>query len=441
MFKQYDIRGIVGKELTEGFAEELGMAIGTYLARDIVVGRDVRLSSEALGNSLIKGIRSTGCNVIDIGETATPVLYFATHHYSKTGGVMVTASHNPREYNGFKIWRDNGTIHGEEIQLLKRIMQEKRFSAGAGGLSHGDPTDAYINYLKERVFIKKSLKVVVDAGNGSLSNIAPRILKELGCEVVELYCRPDGNFPNHLPDPTVAAYMQDLIAMVLEAKADFGIGFDGDGDRIGVVDEHGSIIHGDMLTLLYAKDIISKNPGAKIIFDVKCSSMLATEITRLGGIPMMWKTGHSLIKDRMKKEKALLGGEMSGHIIFADNYLGFDDAMFACCRLLEIVARSGKRISEIAPKSMPSTPEIRVKCPDEKKFSVVDRLKEHFSRDHETLCIDGVRVNFGTGWGLVRASNTEPCLTLRFEAETDKELARIKNIIESKVHDEICSPG
>ncbi len=438
IFREYDIRGIVGDDLTEEVAVGIGLAYGTFLRRsggkEAVVGRDVRLSSEPLAKALIEGIVKTGCNVLDVGVVPTPVLYFSIMHYEKDGGVMVTGSHNPVEYNGFKLCRGISSLFGDQIQALRKIMEKGGFCEGEGSVEKDNPVPSYIDYVLRRIKVGKRLKVAVDAGNGTAGEIAPEIFRALGCEVIELYCEPDGRFPNHLPDPTVPELMKDLMDTVKKENADVGLGFDGDADRLGAVDEDGNMIYGDKLLALFAKDIL-KGERLKVVFDVKCSQALAEFIESMGGEPIMWKTGHSLIKAKMKEENAPLGGEMSGHMFFADNYYGYDDAIFAACRLLQLMSNEerslGGLISEI-PRYV-STPEIRVQAAEESKFGIVKQVSEYFRKQYKTVDIDGVRVLFPDGWGLLRASNTQPVLVMRFEAKSEESLEKIKNIFTEKL--------
>lgn len=437
IFREYDIRGIAGKDMTEEEVLLIGKGAGTYLQNhgcsQLTVGRDCRLTSDIYSDKIIEGLLSTGCDVISIGVCSTPVFYFSIKHLEKEGGVMITASHNPPKYNGFKICMGLDSVHGEEIQQILAIIKKGNFIEGKGRLSTHDVIPAYRGYVKKNVTISMPLKVGVDAGNGTAGVIAVPLLKSLGCEVHDLYCDMDGTFPNHEADPTVAANMIDLIALVKKNGLDVGIGYDGDGDRIGVVDEKGNQVYGDKLMIIFAREILSRKPGATIISEVKCSKTMYDDIEKHGGRAIMWKAGHSLIKKKMKDEKAELAGEMSGHIFFADRYFGYDDAIYASCRLLEILANTGKKISELlsdVPKTF-STPEIRVECPDDKKFKVVKKVTEFFRKEYNIVDIDGVRVLFDDGWGLVRASNTQPALVLRFEAMTEKRLEEIKELVES----------
>jgi len=439
IFREYDIRGIAETDLTDATVELIGKAYGTYMREKgfikFTVGCDVRLSSNRIKAALIRGINSTGGNVIDIGTAPTPVLYFSIIHFNADGGIMVTGSHNPIEFNGLKICEGIGSIYGEGIQNLRKIVEAGKFLSGAGTTSESTILDEYKKMIKSKIHLKKPLKIVVDAGNGTGGPVAPEIWRDLGCEVICLYCEPDGRFPNHLPDPTVPKYVVNLRKKVLAEKADVGIGYDGDADRIGVIDNEGNIIFADRFLALFSRDVLAKQKGAKIIFDVKCSQALPEFIEKYGGKPLMWKTGHALLKTKMKEEKAPLGGEMSGHIFFADDFYGFDDAIYASGRLLQILSRTDKTMAELF-QEIPyffGTPEIRVDCADEEKFDVVAELVQYFGKNYETIAIDGVRVLFGDGWGLVRASNTQPVLVLRFEAKTEKRLSEIIDIFVQKL--------
>ena len=438
VFREYDVRGTVDKDLTPDFVYHLGRAIGTFARRHgvktMTVGRDCRLSSESYGETIGRGIRDTGISIIDIGLCATPMLYFSIRHYQADGGIMVTGSHNPPDFNGFKICIGPDTIYGEDIQELRRIMEEGTYDpVTAGDVSSGDITLTYQDYLVRNVVVREGLNVVVDAGNGTGGLFALPILRRLGCRITELYCEPDGRFPNHHPDPTVPENLKELISLVKEKKADAGIAFDGDADRLGIITDQGNILWGDEILLLFSRFILKKNPGAAIIGEVKCSQTLYDDITKNGGRAIMWKAGHSLIKGKMKEEHALLAGEMSGHLFFADRYFGYDDAIYAAIRLLEILSDpAGKKISDImadVPRTF-TTPEIRIDCPDDIKFAVVEAVKDHFRREYPIIDIDGVRIPFADGWGLLRSSNTQPVLVLRFEAVTDKRLQEIRDLIE-----------
>ena len=445
IFRQYDIRGNADKDLTDDVVYKIGQGFGTYLVhkgvREVLLGRDMRLSSERIRNVISQGLLSTGCDVIDLGLVPTPVLYFSLFYYKKDSGVVITASHNPKEYNGFKLCYNRLSVYGEEIQNLRRLIEREEFTKGKGKIAHLDPIPDYIRFLKEKIEIRSGLKVAIDPGNGAVGILLDRLLDGIGVESVIINQEPDGNFPSHLPDPTIEEYLKDLKTLVLEIDADLGIGYDGDGDRIGAMDEHGNIIYGDQLLGIFAKKVIEKNPGATIIFDVKCSMGLIEYIKSLGGTPMMYKTGHSLIKAKLKEEGAPLAGEMSGHIFFADDYFGYDDAIYASLRLLEILSLEEKPLSELTAE-MPyyySTPEIRVDCPDETKFKIVGNLKKELSSECEIIGIDGIRVIFPDGWGLVRASNTQPALVLRFEAKEEKKLEEIKKFILERLRKE--KPG
>ena len=439
IFREYDIRGIAGTDMTEPEVIRIGAAVGTYLRRRdrkrIVVGRDCRVTSPAYAERVMEGLLGTGCDVIDIGICPTPVFYFAIHHLSADGGVMVTASHNPPDYNGFKLCIGLDSIHGSEIRKIREMIEAEDFPAGHGERSEADVIGDYIDYLVGVISIPRPLRVGVDAGNGTAGVVAVPLLKRLGCEVVDIYCEMDGTFPNHEADPTVRQNMEDLIGLVRREGLDLGIGYDGDGDRIGVVDEAGRIVYGDRLVILLARDILERKPGATFIAEVKCSQTLYDDIAKRGGRAIMWKTGHSLIKEKMKAEGAALAGEMSGHLFFADRYLGYDDAIYATGRVLEILARSAGPLSALladVPETV-TTPEIRVDCPDREKAEVVRRVADRLAGKYDVIDIDGVRVRFDDGWGLVRASNTQPALVLRFEAASEERLAEIREFLEGEV--------
>jgi len=435
IFREYDVRGIADEDLTDEVVENLGWAYGSFVRDEggskVVVGRDVRLSSERLRDVLSFGIRKSGCDVTDVGQVPTPTLYFSILHLNVDGGVMITGSHNPLEYNGFKLCLGIASIYGEQIQRLRTRIERGDLVWGHGGLTQRDTLPAYVEAISERIHLGRGLKVVLDAGNGGASEVAPEIFRRLGCEVIPLYCQIDGRFPNHLPDPTVPEYVVDLQRKVVETGADVGIGYDGDVDRIGVIDDEGKILYGDRLLALYARDVLSRRPGSPIIFDVKCSQALVEEIVAHGGRPLMGRTGHSLIKARMKAEGAPLAGEMSGHMFFADEYFGYDDALYASARLARILAGTSEKLSQIAAglPQYAATPELRVACSDEEKFAVVEAITEHFRARYEVIDVDGVRVLFGDGWGLVRASNTQPVLVLRFEAKTQERLCEIAILV------------
>ena len=445
IFREYDIRGVVHQDLTPDIVRRLGQGFGTHMAhlgrRDLVVGRDGRLSSKTFEQALIEGLISTGCHVIDIGLCPTPVYYFSVFHFDKDGGMVVTGSHNPPEFNGFKVSVGKSTIFGEEIQNLRRLIEKAEFVVGQGSLSKKEIIRPYQDYIKKNITIEKRMKVVIDAGNGTAGVVAGPLLKDLGCELEELYCEVDGRFPNHFPDPTIPGNLKELIERVKKNQADVGIGYDGDADRIGVVDDQGNIIWGDQLMILFSREILKGKKGATFVAEVKCSQNLFNDIEKNGGRAIMWRTGHSLIKEKMKEEKAALGGEMSGHIFFADRYFGYDDAIYASCRLIELLSKTDKRLSQLLsdiPKTF-ITPEVRVDCPDEIKFKVVENVKESLRKDYPVIDVDGVRVKFEDAWGLVRASNTQPALVLRFEALTEKRLEEIKKFVEDKVKSALAS--
>lgn len=440
IFREYDIRGIVDKDLSPAAVETLGKGIGAYFRkqgrRQVAVGRDCRLSSPSYGQALMKGLRSVGCDAVDLGTIPTPLLYFTIFYKAMESGVMITGSHNPPEYNGFKMMSGHETLYGETIQEIFRIIKANEIvPAPEGAQSAYDIVPEYVRYVVDNIKLRRKLKVVIDAGNGTGGVVAVPIFKQLGCEVVELYCEMDGRFPNHHPDPTLPEAMKDLIAKVAETKADFGIAYDGDADRLGVVDDEGHLIWGDQLLIFFARDILKANPGAAIISEVKATKVLYDEIARLGGKPIMWKTGHSLIKKKIKEEKALLAGEMSGHMFFADRFFGFDDAIYSSARLAELLSCSDRKLSEMRaglPKTY-STPEIRVYASEEVKFKIVDEVKKELARKYPVIDIDGVRAVFPKGWGLVRASNTQAVLVLRFEAETEADLEAIQTEMKGAV--------
>jgi phosphomannomutase/phosphoglucomutase len=457
IFREYDVRGIAGRDLTADFAELLGMGYANFLRGrtpvkgrahlTVGVGRDCRLTSDDYADGLIRGLRAAGLDVIRIGVCPTPLTYFSLFHYDLDGAIMITGSHNPADYNGFKICVGRDTIHGHQIQELRAVMEKIReeiIAKGSfkgpreGALSDAEIIPPYIEYVSKHARPLKRKKIVLDAGNGTASTVAPELFKKLGADIVELYCKLDGRFPNHHPDPTVPANLADLVAAVKKEKADFGLAFDGDSDRIGLVDETGRIIFGDELMVLFSRDILKEKKGATIISEVKSSHRLYNDIAAHGGRPIMWKTGHSLIKSKMKEEKAALAGEMSGHIFFADRYFGFDDAIYAGVRVFEIASSNAGALSSLLGDLPPSvsTPEIRVDCEEEKKFRLVEETKARLKKlPHQTTDIDGVRVDFGDGWGLVRASNTQPVLVLRFEAPTQKRLDEIRHTVEAALKD------
>ena len=440
IFREYDIRGVVERDLNDEVVYRLAQGFGTYLRQQqlkkISLGGDVRLSTERFRGILIKGFRQVGIDVIDIGIVPTPVQYYSMYNLPVDGGLMITGSHNPAEYNGFKLTVQNAPVYGAEIQKIKQIIEAGKFSSGRGTLEKINLIPAYIEHIKKDIKIKKKLKVVLDSGNGAAALVAHRLFKELGVETVDLFDTPDGRFPNHHPDPTVVEYLHDLIESVQQTHADLGIGYDGDGDRLGVIDEHSQVIWGDRLLIIFSRDIIRQQPGAKVIFEVKCSQALPEMIEKFGGQPIMWKTGHSLLKKKMKETGAPLAGEMSGHLFFADRYYGYDDAIYASARLVELLSHGSEPLSALladVPQYF-STPEIRVDTVnDEEKFKIAQQAKEYFSTRYEVIAIDGVRILFGDGWGLVRASNTQPVLVLRFEARSAQRLAEIKDMVISKL--------
>jgi phosphomannomutase/phosphoglucomutase len=439
IFREYDIRGIADEELLDADVELLGRALGTYLIRDsgrtICLGRDCRLSGGRIHAALLKGLLASGANVLNIGIVPTPLLYYSVVHFEAAGGVMITGSHNPPEYNGIKTVCGPGTLHGEQIQQILKLIQGNDLESGAGTVKEVDATTPYVEEIASQFQFTRRVKVVLDAGNGTAGPVFHRILEKLNVEPVELFFEMDGRFPNHHPDPTVPENLRDLVKAVRKEKAEVGIAFDGDADRIGALDEKGNVVYGDMLLLIFGREILSRKPGATFIGEVKCSQVMYDKLAELGGNPIMYKTGHSLIKAKMKQAQAELAGEMSGHMFFADRYYGFDDALYAACRLLEIVAKSGKPLSaqlEGVPKTV-STPELRVDCPDNKKFLVVEKVGEIVRRRHQVVDVDGVRVPFAQGWGLVRASNTQPVLVMRFEATSEKLLNEYRSEIEEIV--------
>ncbi len=436
IFREYDIRGVVDKDFDLKDVERMGQGYGAYLqrheGRSVVVGRDCRLTSPDIRRALINGLIKAGMAVTDIGLCPTPVFYFAMRHLKKDGGMMITASHNPPEYNGFKVCLGPDTIYGEEIQRFRRLLEKEAFVRGEGSLETFDVITPYCDYVVNNITLEKSVKVAVDAGNGTGGVVAGPILKRLGCDLTELFFEMDGTFPNHEPDPTVPENMKILKDTVVGKGLQLGIGFDGDADRIGVVDEKGRIIYGDMLMVIFAREILKDHPGATFIGEVKCSQSMYDDIKAKGGRPIMWRTGHSLIKQMLKEQKAVMAGEMSGHMFFADRYFGYDDAIYAACRLLEIAARRTEPLSQFLeglPQTF-NTPEIRVQCSEKDKFRLVEMVKEALCSDHEIVDVDGVRVLFPDGWGLLRASNTGPILVLRFEAQSEKRLQEIRTLVE-----------
>jgi len=435
IFRQYDIRGRVGEDLTDESVSSLGRAIGSYLCQNgvskISLASDNRLSSDAFRAILSEELSKSGMNVIDFGVIPTPVFYHTLFEFGTDGGVMITGSHNPPDYNGFKIACGKSTIYGDEIQNIKQIADKGRYTVGSGSVAEADARGSYIEEVSKNIRIQGNPRFAVDCGNGTAGIIVPDLFEAMGLEPEILFCEPDGHYPNHHPDPTVPENLEQLVNTVVKNSYQAGIAFDGDADRIGVVDEKGSIIWGDRLLIILARDILVRNPGAKVIFEVKCSQALVDAVEAAGGVPIMWKTGHSLIKGKMKSEGALLGGEMSGHIFMSDRYYGYDDAIYAGLRLLEILSQHDGTLSSLLADipTYHTTPEIRVACPDGLKFTVVENLKTYLSPDHSIIDIDGVRVVYDDGWGLVRASNTQPVLVLRFEAVSEGRLKQIEQEI------------
>lgn len=441
IFREYDIRGLAEEDFDADFARLLGQVHGTIVAERggtrVAVGRDCRFTSDAYAEAVIEGLVSAGLHVYNIGVCPTPLLYFSLFHLDLDGGIQVTASHNPAEYNGFKVCLGKETLYGAQIQNLKSLMGQNSFKGRPGGKRESyaiiPPYQAQLE--RDVPSLARPLKVVIDAGSGVAGPVAPPIFRRLGCEVWEIACIPDGNFPIHHPDPTVAENLEMLIRKVKDEHADLGVAYDGDADRIGVIDEKGNILWGDELLILFARDLLKLHPGAVIISEVKCSQRLFDQITLNGGVPIMWKAGHSLLKAKMKETHALLAGEMSGHMFFADRYFGYDDAIYASVRLLELLARIGQPLSSLLadlPKAF-STAEIRVECPDEQKFSITERTKEYFRLHYPIIDVDGVRIQFPEGWGLIRASNTQPALVLRFEAKSAEKLNEYRALVEAKL--------
>ena len=440
IFRAYDIRGVVPETLTAETAYWIGRAIGAEsLAQGephVSVGRDGRLSGPELVERLIQGVADSGCHVSDVGLVPTPALYYAASVLAGKSGVMLTGSHNPSNYNGFKIVIAGDTLANEQIQALHTRLKSNDLTWGEGSITRVDILPRYFDEITRDIKLSRRLKVVVDCGNGAAGVIAPQLIEALNCEVIPLFCDVDGNFPNHHPDPGKPENLVDLIAKVKETNADLGLAFDGDGDRVGVVTNTGTMVFPDRLLMLFAQDVLERNPAAEIIFDVKCSRRLAPWIEECGGRPLMWKTGHSLIKKKMKETSALLAGEMSGHIFFKERWFGFDDGIYSAARLLEILSKrqaTAEELFETFPNDI-STPEINIDVTDESKFSIIDALHDaQWGEAAELTTIDGVRVDYPHGWGLVRASNTTPVLVLRFEAETETELQRIKDVFHAQL--------
>lgn len=440
IFREYDIRGLADTELTNELAEAIGRAFGTALLKEkkkrISLGHDLRKSSKRLHKALAAGLVSTGLEVTELGLVPTPLVYFSVSHLGLDGGISITGSHNPPEYNGFKFHLTERPFFGTEIQGLRHMIEKKDFVQGAGKkIPYEKIINDYQSYVRGLFKFKRKIKVVVDSGHGMAGLVAPNLIQSLGHEVIELYSNLDSRFPDHHPDPSVPENLKDLQNKVREVKADLGIAFDGDADRIGVIDEMADIIPGDKILLLYAREILKRKPGATIIGDVKCSQVIYNEIASRGGRAIMWKTGHSLIKAKMKETKAELAGEMSGHMFFADRWFGFDDAIYAACRMLEILDLDSRPLSDHL-SDLPvlySTPEIRVDCPDEIKFDVVRQAVQAFKKKYKVIDTDGARVIFQHGWGLVRASNTQPVLVMRFEATSKRRLQEIQQLVDEQI--------
>src|SRR5881398_2503460 len=437
VFRAYDVRGLVGQDINPDVFRQVGRAYATLIRRQggrrIAVGQDNRLSSNTLKLGFVEGARAGGVDVVDIGSVTTPILYFATAHWKLDGGANITGSHNPIEYNGVKMVHQGAApLSEDEIQSLRKMVETSDWDTGGGRLETRSPREDYFSTVQRLVRLPRRLTIVADAGNGIAGIYGPELLRRLGCQVVELHCESDGSFPNHLPDPEDPENVVDLQAKVVEAGADLGIAYDGDADRVGVVDERGRRHEADLVLILLARDFLGRHPGAKIVFDVKSSQSLIDDIRTHGGVPVMWKTGHSHLKRKMREEGILLGGEVSGHMFFAENYYGVDDGILASCKIIETAARSPKPISRLFD-SVPhlcATPELKAPCPDGEKFRVIEELTRELKTRYETIDTDGARVLFpGGAWGLVRASNTNPYLTLRFEARTDAEIEAMKRVI------------
>ncbi len=436
VFRKYDVRGRADVELTDEFVTALGRAYGTRIRRDggrrVALGRDCRTSGARVMAAFQAGIRACGVDVLTLGVVPTPLLYFALHHFEVDGGVVITGSHNPPNWNGFKLCQGRASMYGDQLQALRAAIETNDFDEGEGGTDSADVYAPYHAHLADGLRCDRALKVVIDAGNGTGGLVAGDVYRALGHEVIELFCEPDGAFPNHHPDPTVEANLADLKAAVAEHGADVGIAFDGDADRIGAVDHRGRVVWGDQMLLFFAREVLRHAPGATIVSEVKCSRVLFDGIAEAGGVPDMWKVGHSLIKARMKETGALLAGEMSGHIFFADRYFGFDDAVYVGARLLELLANGDASLADMLdglPATV-TTPELRVACSDEAKFDVVDRAVAHFASRYEVCDLDGARIDFAHGWGLVRSSNTQPALVMRFEADTQAHLSDYRDEVE-----------
>ncbi len=438
--RAYDIRGIVETELSENVVYTLGLALGSIILErnhhPVLVARDGRLSGPLLMKALQAGLLKAGCHVVDLGTVPTPFLYFATHHLNIPNGIMLTGSHNPRDYNGLKIVIDHQVFCGDEIQNLSQRVKSQHFNFGQGILRSENIVEAYFERVLSDINLEKPLKVVVDCGNGVTGDFAPRLFEKLGCEVIPLFCEVDGNFPNHHPDPTQLENLEDLRAALIKHQADIGLAFDGDGDRLGVLTNHGELIWPDRQLMLHSKDILERNPGATVIFDVKCSRYLPTVIKESGGHPVMWKTGHSFIKSKMLELGALLGGEMSGHFFFKERWYGFDDGLYSAARLIEILSKTKKTLHELFSEfpNSANTPELKMELDDNYKFTFIEALIQQSSFT-EGVCntVDGLRVDFEDGWGLIRASNTTPCVIFRFEADNEISLSRVQQLFRDQV--------
>lgn len=440
MFREYDLRGkISGDELNEQTMELIGRGFGTFLKRRgvsaVVIGYDSRRTSPKFKEAVVRGLTSTGCDVIDIGMTLAPILYFAQYHLKCKGGVMVTASHNPNDWSGLKLAQDySKTLLGDELQEVRKIIEEDDYIVGKGAIKKADVKKAYIKDVASRVNLARKMKVVIECGNGTAGAFAPDVLREIGCEVVEVCCEVDPRFPNHFPNPELKEAKELLSKKVLENHADIGCSYDGDGDRLGVVDEKGNNVWTDQVLIILSRQVLENQPGAKIVFDVKCTEALVEDIKAHGGVPIMWKTGHSYIKRKAQEIDAAFAGERSGHIFYRQNYYGFDDAIFSSVKLIEYLSQQKKPFSkllETTPKYY-SSPTIHVPCPDSKKYEIVDKLVEEFKKEYRVIDVNGARVYFEDGWGLVRASSNEPVLVLVFESKNQESLEKYKKIFRDK---------
>ncbi len=439
IFREYDIRGIADQDMNDQDIYNIGRALGSYIKRNkgkkICLARDCRTTSDRYNALVEKALIDTGCKIFNIGVTPTPLLYFAVHKLEADGGIIITASHNPPEYNGFKVNIGTDSLHGKDLLKIKDIISEKNYESGDGESENVDIVPDYFDYIEKDIKLKKNIKVGVDAGNGTAGPFITEILKRLGCDVYPLYCDMDGTFPNHEADPTVKENLEDLISLVKNKNLDIGMGFDGDGDRLGIIDKNGEIIYGDQMMIIFSREILKTSPGAVFISEVKCSSTMYEDIEKNGGKAIMWQTGHSRIKKKMKETNALLAGEMSGHIFFADRYFGHDDAIYSACRMLEIMDKTNKSPLELIadiPKTF-TTPEIRIECAESKKLDIVEKMTLNFKKTNKVIDIDGARILYDDGWGLIRSSNTQPVLVLRFEASSPESLDRIRAEIEGEL--------